>query len=69
MKLEELAKLFPGKLALDREEAAEAIGLSPITLDRLTKRGLLQPSRATRKPLYPIWELARFLQDTSCQGL
>jgi hypothetical protein len=53
------------KLALTREEAGECLGLSPITVDRLTKRGLLHPSRATRRPLYPVWEIERFLRETS----
>ena len=53
------------KLALSRAEAAEALGISPVTLDRLTQRGLLKPSRATRRPLYPVWEIERFLRDTS----
>ena len=52
------------KLALSREEAAHAIGVSAITVDRLTKRGLLRPSRATRRPLFPVWEIERFLRDT-----
>jgi DNA-binding transcriptional MerR regulator len=54
-----------GKLALTREEAADALGVSAITVDRLAKRGLIHPSRATRRPLYPIWEIERFLRDTS----
>ena len=53
------------KLALTRKEAAAALGVSPITVDRLTKRGLLNPSRATRRPLYPVWEIERFLRDTT----
>ena len=53
------------KLSLTREEAAETLGISAVTIDRLTKRGLLRPSRATRRPLYPIWELERFLRETS----
>jgi DNA-binding transcriptional MerR regulator len=53
------------KLALSRTEAAEALGISPITIDRLTKRGLLNPSRATRRPLYSIAEIQRFLRETS----
>jgi len=53
------------KLALSRTEAAEALGVSPITIDRLVKRGLLCPSLATRRPLFPHWELERFLRDTS----
>ena len=53
------------KLALSRVEAAEAIGVTPVTVDRLAKRGLLRPSRATRRPLYPLWEIERFLRETS----
>jgi DNA-binding transcriptional MerR regulator len=53
------------KLALTRVEAAEAIGVTPVTIDRLAKRGLLVPSRATRRPLYPVWEIERFLRETS----
>ena len=53
------------KLALTREEAGECLGISSITVDRLAKRGLLRPSRATRRPLYPVWELERFLRETS----
>jgi hypothetical protein len=53
------------KLALNRIEAAEAIGQSPATIDRLTKRGLLRPSRATRRPIYSVKELERFLKATT----
>jgi predicted urease superfamily metal-dependent hydrolase len=53
------------KLALTREEAAQAIGVHPITISRLTERGLLRPSRATRRPLYTPEELQRFLRDTA----
>lgn len=53
------------KLALSRNEAAQALNMSPISLDRLVKRGLLRPSRATRRPLFPVWELERFLRDTA----
>lgn len=53
------------KLALTRVEAARALGLSTVTLDRLTERGLLRPSRATRRPLFPVWELERFLRESS----
>ncbi len=53
------------RLAYGRVEAAEILGVKPITVDRLAKRGLLRPSRATRRPLYPHWELERFLRETS----
>lgn len=53
------------RLALSRSEAAEALGLSPITADRLAKRGLLRPSRATRRPLYAVAEVERFHRETT----
>lgn len=53
------------RLAYTRTEAAEILGVTPVTIDRLTRRGLLKPSRATRRPLYPTWELERFLRDTT----
>jgi Helix-turn-helix domain len=53
------------KLAYTRTEAAQVLGVSPITIDRLTARGLLRPSRATRRPLYAHWELERFLRETT----
>ena len=54
-------------LALNREQAAIALSLSPATVDRLTKRGLLKPSRATRRPLYSVEEIARFLRETTAE--
>lgn len=53
------------KLAFNRIEAAEVLGVSPSTVDRLTKRGLLRPSRAIGRPLYSLKELERFLAETS----
>ena len=53
------------KLALTRREAAAMLSVSEPTLDRLTERGLLRPSRATRRPLYSIAELERFLRETT----
>jgi Helix-turn-helix domain len=55
------------KLALTRKEAAAALGVSPITIDRLTKRKLLNPSRATRRPLYSVAEIERFLRETTAE--
>ena len=48
-----------------REEAAIVLGQSPATIDRLARRGLLHPSRATRRPIYTRWELERFLRETT----
>ena len=52
------------KLAYSRTEAAGLLGIHPNSLDRLTTRGLLRPSRALRKPLYSESELRRFLEAT-----
>ena len=56
------------KLALNRIETAQAIGQSAATVDRLTKRGLLRPSRATRRPIYAVKEIERFLKETTTPG-
>lgn len=52
------------RLSLTRGEAAESLGISTETLDRLVKRGLIKPSKALSKPLFPVTELARFLRAT-----
>ena len=57
------------KLAYTRDEAAAQLGVHPITIDRLAERGLLRPSRATRRPLYSHDELQRFLRDTASKSL
>ncbi len=49
-----------GKLALPRFEAAKVLGLTLERLDQFVVRGLLRPSRALRRPLFPVWELERF---------
>jgi hypothetical protein len=53
------------KLGLNRVEAAEALGVSPATLDRLAQRGLIRPCRATYRPIYWVRELERFLKEAS----
>ena len=53
------------RLALTRKQVADALGVSAITVDRLAARGLLHPSRATRRPLYPVEEIQRFLRETT----
>jgi len=54
-----------GKLALTRVEAAAALGIHVNSLDRLVARQLLHPSRALRRPLFPVRELERFLEETT----
>ena len=60
-----LERISNGSIALTRRHAATVLGISPASLDRLTKRGLIRPSRALRRPLFPINELKRFLDETS----
>ena len=55
------------RLAYTRTEAAELLGVSPDTIDSLRKRKLLKCSIATRRPLFPHWELERFLRETSAE--
>jgi predicted site-specific integrase-resolvase len=57
------------KLALNRIEAAKALSVSPATLDRLVKRGLIVPCRATGRPLFAIAEIERFLRETTAEML
>ena len=64
MKTFENLSIATPRLAYTREEAASLLGISPATIDRLTKRGLLRPSRATRRPLYSSGELQRFVRET-----
>ena len=54
-------------LALTREHAAAMLDISPVSLDRLVKRGLIRPSRALRRPLFALTELRRFLIDTATE--
>lgn len=55
---------IPRKLSYTRLEAAGLLGISPNSLDRLVKRGLLTPSKALRRPLFSLADLNRFLEDT-----
>jgi len=50
------------RLALTTKETAIALGVKATTIWRLTQRGLLNPNRATRIPLYPVSEIERFLK-------
>lgn len=51
------------RLALTTDETAAALGVKPTTIWRLTQRGLLHPNRATRRPLYAVSEIQRFLEE------
>lgn len=55
------------RLALTRQETATALGVTPMTIDRLVARGLLRPCRAIRRPLFSISEIERFLKETRAE--
>jgi hypothetical protein len=59
------AKPLIEKKGFKRAEAATYLGITAVTIDRLTKRGLLHPSRALRHPIYSRDDLDRFLRETS----
>ena len=59
------AKTRIEKKGFKRAEAAIYLGVAKITIDRLTKRGLLHTSRALRHPIYSKDDLERFLRETS----
>jgi len=59
------AKTHVEKKGYKRAEAATYLGVAKITIDRLTKRGLLHPSRALRHPIYSKDDLDRFLREIS----
>ena len=52
------------KIGFKRAEAAIYLGVAKVTIDRLTQRGLLHPSRALRHPIYSRDDLDRFLRET-----
>ena len=53
------------KKGFKRAEAAIYLGVTPVTIDRLRKRGLLHPSLALRHPIYSRDDLDRFLKETT----
>lgn len=50
------------KLCFNRVETAKIINVSPATLDRLVCRERIFPLRDTSRPMFPIWEIERFLR-------
>jgi excisionase family DNA binding protein len=54
--------------ALKIKDAARYLGgVSPITVRRLIRRGLLKPNRALRHVLIPVAELDRFIALGGCE--
>ena len=53
------------KMGYKRAEAAIYLGVAKVTIDRLTQRGLLHPSRALRHPIYSRDDLDSLLRENS----
>ncbi len=51
--------------AYNMRETAEILGISYMSVWRLSNRGLLRASKALRTKIFSVEEIARFLQETS----
>jgi predicted site-specific integrase-resolvase len=59
-----IARSVP-KLALNLRETAAVLGLSPITIRRLNRRGLLRNIKAVRHLRFSLKEIERFIAETT----
>lgn len=59
----------PPPLAFKLSDAASLLGVSPTSIRRAVKRGLLKPSRAFRHLVFSREELERFLAATTITGV
>jgi DNA-directed RNA polymerase specialized sigma subunit len=53
------------RMAYTLEETAQILGISYISVWRLTKRGMLKTSSALRTKIVPVSEIEKFLRNTS----
>jgi excisionase family DNA binding protein len=51
-----------GRIAYKVNEAAAAIGVTPVTIYRMISRGLLRPYRGLRHPLIPASQLLELIE-------
>jgi len=51
------------RVALKIGEAADTIGVNPVTIRRMIKRGLLKPYRGLRTPLIPVCQLKDLIEN------
>jgi len=50
------------RIAYKIGEAATSIGVDPVTIRRMIKRGLLKPYRGLRTPLIPVCQLKNLIE-------
>lgn len=58
----------PVRLTINIKQAAEALGISPRLLARLTKEGRVPHVRLGRRVVYSVTELDCFLTELSAKG-
>lgn len=58
----ENSALPQARLAYSKNELSQLLGLSPVTLWRLEKKGLLRPVAGVRHKLYSANAVSRFLE-------
>ena len=68
-----LAKRIPAlsvpPLGMRVADAARTLGISPSTLERLTKAGEIQCIRLNRAKIYPYEELRRWIASKACVAM
>ena len=50
------------RIALKINESAESLGVDPVTIRRMIKRGLLKPYRGLRTPLIPVSQIKALIE-------
>ena len=50
------------RIELKIGESADAIGVDPVTIRRMIKRGLLRPYRGLRTPLIPVSQIRALIE-------
>jgi hypothetical protein len=50
------------RIALKVNESAESLGVDPVTIRRMIKRGLLKPYRGLRTPLIPVSQIKALIE-------
>jgi hypothetical protein len=60
---EAVQNLITQRVCLKIAEAAKVIGVNPVTVRRMIKRGLLKPYLGLRTPLIPVTQLKNLIEN------
>lgn len=50
------------RIALKIKESADCLGVDPVTIRRMIKRGVIKPYRGLRTPLIPVVQLKALIE-------